>query len=460
MQEALTLQDKLKRLPRSPGVYLFKDTDGEIIYIGKAKVLRNRVRSYFQSIDGKDPKTRRMVPKITDLDWIVLTSETEALITEQEMVRHHQPRYNLSLRDDKSSPYIRITKEPFPQVFLTRKIELDGGRLLGPYTDVKRLRETLQVLHKIFPIRTCTYHITEQTIREGKYKVCLDYHIKRCEGPCEGLVSQERYQGMIDQVGSFLQGRSDDIVAQLMGEMEAAAKETRFEDAARTRDQLQAVQHYTERQSILSQDFGDRDILAVDVATSYGVGVVMRVRKGKLLGKEKFDLTVADPGEQEENFYGFLKLYYSQTEFIPGEILVQEQAEDQDAIEVWLSEKAGRKVHLVLPQRGEKARLQRMALRNATLQLNEIKLKKARRQELLPSSVESLQEDLGLEVPPIGYGVFHGRQAEEERVPQVQHQDGGESGRFRLHARGDHAALPAGAGRGHTDTGPDPHRWR
>ncbi|UCH10790.1 MAG: excinuclease ABC subunit C, partial [Fidelibacterota bacterium] len=344
MPETLTLEDKLRRLPRSPGVYLFKDADGEIIYIGKAKVLRNRVRSYFQSMDGKDPKTRRMVPKIADLDWIVLANETEALITEQEMIRHHQPRYNLSLRDDKSSPYIRITKEPFPQVFLTRKVELDSGRYLGPYTDVKRLRETLQVLHKIFPIRTCTYHITDQTIREGKYKICLDYHIKRCEGPCEGLVSEEHYQAMIEQVGAFLQGRSDEIVARLMGEMEVASKETRFEDAARYRDQLQAVQHYTERQSILSQDFGDRDILAVDVATSYGVGVVMRVRKGKLLGKETFNLTVADPGEQEENFYSFLKQYYSQTEFIPGEILIQEQAEDQEAIEAWLSERAGRKV--------------------------------------------------------------------------------------------------------------------
>ncbi|UCD37996.1 MAG: excinuclease ABC subunit C [Fidelibacterota bacterium] len=400
MPETLTLQDKLKRLPRSPGVYLFKDTGGEIIYIGKAKVLRNRVRSYFQAIDGKDPKTRRMVPKIADLDWIVLASETEALITEQEMIRHHQPRYNLSLRDDKTHPYIRITKEPFPQVFLTRQIELGSGRYLGPYTDVKRLRETLQVLYKIFPIRTCTYHITDETISQGKYKLCLDYHIKRCEGPCEGLVSTKRYQAMIDQVVAFLQGRSDDIVAHLMGEMEAASKEIRFEDAARYRDQLQAVQHYTERQSILSQDFGDRDILAVDVATSYGVGVVMRVRKGKLLGKEKFDLVIADPQEREENFYGFLKLYYSQTEFIPGEVLVQEPAEDQAVIEGWLSARAGRKVHLVHPQRGEKARLVRMALRNATLQLNEIKLKKARRKELLPSSVERLQEDLGLEVPP------------------------------------------------------------
>ena len=424
MSKDLTLQEKLKRLPRSPGVYLFKNAGGDIIYIGKAKVLRNRVRSYFsrkdpsgQAPSGKDVKTRRMLPKIADLDWIVLASETEALIAEQDLVRHHQPRYNLSLKDDKSHPFIRITNEPYPQVFLTRRVELDGGlsptnrrgqtvcrgqtgRYLGPYTDVKRLRETLQVLHKIFPIRTCIYSITDDTIRQGRHKVCLDYHIKRCEGPCEGLVSRPRYQEMIHQVVQFLQGRSDEIVARLRDGMQSASQGQRYEDAARCRDQLQAIQHYTERQTILSRDFGDRDILAVDVASSYGVGVVMRVRKGKLLGKEKFYLAVADPQEREENFYGFLKLYYSQTGFIPGEILVQEPAEDRPALEAWLSERAGRKVRLIHPLRGEKARLVRMAMRNATLMLNEIKLQKARRQELLPASVESLQEDLGLEVPP------------------------------------------------------------
>ncbi|MFB0516901.1 MAG: excinuclease ABC subunit UvrC [Candidatus Neomarinimicrobiota bacterium] len=407
MSETVSLQDKLKRLPRSPGVYLFKDAQGDIIYIGKAKVLRSRVRSYFSQRDPsgrapgvKDVKTRRMVPKIADLDWIVLASETEALITEQEMVRHHQPRYNLSLKDDKSHPYIRITREPYPQVILTRKVELDGGRYLGPYTDVKRLRETLQVLHKIFTIRTCTYQITDESISQRRHKVCLDYHIKRCEGPCEGLVSQGRYQAMVNQVEQFLQGRSDEIVAHLKDNMEAASEGLRYEDAAHIRDQLQAVQHYTDRQAILSQDFGDRDILAVDVASSYGVGVVLRVRKGKLLGKEKFDLVVADPQDREENFYGFLKLYYSQTPFIPPEILVQESTEEQSALEVWLSERAGRKVRLIHPQRGEKVRLVRIAMRNATLMLNEIKLQKARRQELLPASVESLQEDLGLEVPP------------------------------------------------------------
>jgi len=400
MSESLTLAEKLKRLPRDPGVYLFKDAAGEIIYIGKAKVLRNRVRSYFQSPDRKDFKTRKLVPKIADLDWIVLASEVDALIAEQNLVRHHQPHYNIMLKDDKSYPFIQITREPFPQVLLTRKVKKDGSRYLGPYTDVKRLRETLRVLHKIFPIRTCTYHIDDQAIADKKYKVCLDYHIKRCRGPCEGFQSQADYRDMVDQVVRFLQGRSDEIIAHLSKAMTEAADEMRFEDAARIRDQFQATRHYARRQTLVANDLEDRDILAVEVATSYGVGVVLRVRKGKLIGKEKFDLAIADPEQQEENFFGFLKQYYSQADFIPPEIIVQRPVGEYTDIDEWLSDRTKASVRLHFPQRGDKVKLLRLARQNATLMLNEIKLKKAKRKELLPNSVERLQEDLGMEVPP------------------------------------------------------------
>ena len=400
MSESLTLPEKLKRLPKHPGVYLFKDGAGEIIYIGKAKVLRNRVRSYFQSPDSKDFKTRKLVPKIVDLDWIVLGTEVDALIVEQNLVRHHQPHYNIMLKDDKSYPFIQITKEPFPQVLLTRKVKQDGSRCLGPYTDVKRLRETLRVLHKIFPIRTCTYRIDDQALATKKYKVCLDYHIKRCQGPCEGFQTQADYKDMVDQAVRFLQGRSDEIIAQLNTAMVKAADEMRFEDAARIRDQFQVTRQYARRQTLVANDLEDRDILAVEVATSYGVGVVLRVRKGKLIGKEKFDLVIADPDQQEENFFGFLKQYYSQADFIPPEIIVQQSVGEYTDINAWLSDRTKGSVRLHFPQRGEKVKLLRLAQQNATLMLNEIKLKKAKRKELLPSSVERLQEDLGLEVPP------------------------------------------------------------
>lgn len=400
MSESLTLAEKLKRLPRDPGVYLFKNAADEIIYIGKAKVLRHRVRSYFQSPDKKDFKTRKMVPKITDLDWIVLASEVDALIAEQNLVRHHQPHYNIMLKDDKSYPFIQITKEPFPQVLLTRKVKQDGSHYLGPYTDVKRLRETLQVLHKIFPIRTCTYHIDDQAITDKKYKVCLDYHIKRCLGPCAGFQSMADYREMVDQVVKFLQGRSDEIIAHLNVAMTNAADEMRFEDAARIRDQFQVIRHYARRQTLVANDLEDRDILAVEVASSYGIGVVLRVRKGKLIGKEKFNLVIADPVQVADNFFGFLKQYYSQADFIPPEIIIQQPVGEHAAIDEWLSDRTKHSVHMHFPQRGDKVRLLRLAQQNATLMLNEIKLKKAKRMELLPNSVERLQEDLGLEVPP------------------------------------------------------------
>ena len=398
--EKLTLQDKLLRLPTQPGVYMFKNAAGDIIYIGKAKVLRNRVRSYFQTPDGKDFKTRQMLPKIADLDWIVTPTEVQALIAEQDLVRHHQPRYNIMLKDDKSFPFLKITKEPYPQILLTRRVVKDGSRYLGPYTDVKRLRETLQVLHKIFPIRSCTYHITSETIAGEKHRVCLDYHIKRCLGPCEGLQSEADYGAMIEQVVRFLQGRSAEIMAGLKVAMEEAAEQLRFEDAARIRDQFQSIRHYADRQATLTRQPVDRDVLGIDAASTYGVGVVLRIRQGRLLGKEKFDLALADPEAVADNLVGFLKAYYAQADFIPPEILVPVPMAGHPEVGEWLAERAGRKVELVYPQRGEKADLVATAKRNATLMLNEIKIKKSRRRELVPNSVERLQEDLGLETPP------------------------------------------------------------
>ncbi len=398
--DKLTLQDKLQRLPAQPGVYLFKNAAGDIIYIGKAKVLRHRIRSYFQNPDGKDFKTRQMVPKITDLDWIVTPTEVQALIAEQDLVRHHQPRYNIMLKDDKSFPFLKITKEPYPQLLLTRRVVPDGSRYLGPYTDVKRLRETLKVLHKIFPIRSCTYHITAETIAGQKHRICLDYHIKRCLGPCEGLQSEADYGAMIERVVRFLQGRSAEIMAGLKVAMDEASNQLRFEDAARIRDQFQSIRHYADRQAVLTRQPVDRDALAIDVASTYGVGVVLRIRQGRLLGKEKFDLALADPEAVVENLVGFLKAYYAQADFIPPEILVPVPMDGHPEVAQWLAERAGRKVDMVYPRRGEKADLVATAKRNATLMLNEIKIKKSRRRELVPNSVERLQEDLGLETPP------------------------------------------------------------
>ncbi len=262
------LEEKLARIPRKPGVYLFKDTKGKTLYIGKAKVLKNRVRSYFLNSTSHPPKVASLVRKIQDLEWIVTGSEVEALLTEANLVKEEMPRYNILLRDDKSFPYIRITSEPFPRVLLTRKVEHDGSKYFGPYTDVKDLRRTLRVLHKIFPIRSCDYNLNDTTIGEKRYSVCLDYHIKKCQGPCEGLVSEGVYQEMITDVVRFLHGGTSHIRRRLRKKMEQASQEMRYEEAALYRDQLTSVEKFSQRQSKATATFDDRDIIAASFTSS------------------------------------------------------------------------------------------------------------------------------------------------------------------------------------------------
>ena len=239
---------KLSEVPQSPGCYLFKNAAGEIIYVGKAKVLKNRVRSYFLKGTSKDGKTLLLVKKIESVDWIVTDNEVEALILEANLIKEHLPRYNITLKDDKSFPYIRITNEPYPQVFLTRKVVRDGSKYLGPFTNVKKVRDALKIVKKVFSIRSCSYHIDDDFIKEKKVKVCLDYHIDKCEGPCEGLVSQEDYYLMLRQVEDYLNGKTTSVISYLTKKMKAAAVEEEFEEAAKIRDQLFAVKKKADSQ--------------------------------------------------------------------------------------------------------------------------------------------------------------------------------------------------------------------
>ena len=232
----MELQEKLKRLPAKPGCYLFKDKNGKILYVGKAGVLRNRVRSYFQKSRPFHPKLEALVRKIADLEWIVTDSEVEALILENNLIKENKPRYNVSLRDDKSYPYIRITNEDFPQVFITRRLVRDGSEYFGPYTDVKNVRFVLKTLKRIFPVRSCKHRLTPQVIRQKKIPLCLDYYIKKCLGPCQGLQSKEEYQTVISQVRQFLKGKTRQIVKELQRQMEEHARKMEFEEAALVRD--------------------------------------------------------------------------------------------------------------------------------------------------------------------------------------------------------------------------------
>ncbi len=398
----MDIQQKLSQIPKSPGVYFFRDGRGEIIYIGKAKVLKNRVRSYFNSPKGKDPKTLVMVKNIADLEWLVMRSEVEALLTEANLIKEHKPRYNVFLKDDKTFPYIRITNEPYPRVEIIRQKNLtkDDHNYFGPYTDAGYLREILRVIHKIFPLRTCTYYIDENTIQAGKIKICLDYHIKRCDGPCEGLVSEKEYGEMINQIKGFLKGRNREIQKYLRKQMDDSSNHQKYEDAARYRDQLNAVTQFTRKQKKASQDFKDRDVVAVSAENSYGIGVVMRIRNGHIMGREKFNLKVHDPDSHAKNLSQFILQYYSSTIDLPEEVLIECNFDEIVEYEKWLKGIRKKRVQILVPERGEKRKLVEISKRNADLLLGELRLKQAKRKELLTKPVLQLQEDLGMEVAP------------------------------------------------------------
>ena len=393
------LQSKIKNIPTESGVYQFKNKDGEIIYIGKAKNLRNRVRSYFQKNKYQTPKNQSMIKRIKDVEWIIVRSNVEALLTEANMIKEIQPKYNVDLKDDKSFPFIRISNEPYPQVLLTRKIEKDGSKYFGPYTDVKNLRYSLKALHKIFPARSCSFYMDDDSVAAKKVKVCLDYHIKKCEGPCEGFVNRDHYNAMIERVIKFLQGRTKETEEYVRRQMEIAAADLRYEDAAMYRDQLNAVRRFKERQRKVTADFDDRDIFALAREDDIGVMTILRVRNGRIFGREKVSLQNLDENEAPV-FASVISRFYMDTDFLPKEITVSVLPEGQDELEEWLSDKKGSKVIIRQPQRGEKAKEVRMSYQNAKLLLGEWLINRKKRRELVPKMVNQLQEDLQLKAPP------------------------------------------------------------
>ena len=398
----MDFKQKLTQIPKSPGVYFFRDKKGEIIYIGKARVLRNRLRSYFNKLDGKDAKTQVMVKNIADLEWLVSGSEAEALLTEANLIKENRPRYNVFMKDDKTFPYIRITNEPYPRVEIIRQKNLtkDDHNYFGPYTDAGHLRKILRVIHKIFSLRTCTYFINDESIREGKINVCLDYHIKRCEGPCEGLVSEKEYGDMVLQIKRFLKGHNREILDYLTTQMNLASEGQNYEDAARHRDQLSAVVEFTRKQKKASQDFMDRDVIAVSSKNSFGIGLVMRIRNGHTIGLEKFVLKVHDSNAQSNNLAQFFLQYYSSTMDLPEEILLEYTFDEMIEYESWLSTIRNKKVRILVPERGEKRKLVDVSKRNADLLIGELQLKQSKRKELLTKPIQQLQEDLGMVIPP------------------------------------------------------------
>lgn len=386
--------EKLKLLPDSPGVYIMKDDHGKIIYVGKAIVLKNRVRQYFQSSRNHTPKVRAMVSHIADFETIMTANEVESLILEANLIKKHRPRYNIRLKDDKSYPYVKVTvQEEFSRVFITRRVLRDGARYFGPYTNVTALRDSLKLLRRLFPLRTC------RTMPE---RPCLEYHIKRCLAPCVGKVEAEDYRAMIRAVLLFLEGRTDDVERELEQRMNAAAEAYHFETAARLRDQLSAVRTAAERQNIVT-GAGDQD--AVGMARS-AAGVCVQIffiRGGKMIGREHFLLRGSEEESDTDILRAFLEQYYNQATFVPREVLLPcaIDAAAQATIEAWLAaRKGGGKVALLTPQRGTKHDIVQMATGNAAKFLADEETRRSLLDEQTLGAVEELGRYLGLKHPP------------------------------------------------------------
>src|SRR5436305_8561826 len=351
MAVAPLVQEKLTRLPDRPGVYLYRDEAGKILYVGKAVNLKNRVRSYFQEGGGHTPRIQLMLPRIRDIETLVTDSEIEALILESNLIKKHRPPYNVRPRDDKQYPSIWLTmNEPFPRPIVVRRVKKDGNRYFGPYTNSWSMRQALRVIKQVFQLRTCSRQIEEG----DQQKVCLDYHIGLCAGPCASLIPRADYLRRVDEVTQFLEGKSDTVLKQLTGEMEEAAEALNFEKAARLRDQVQAVENVLERQKIVSTELSEQDIVALVTDNVQTCVQLFFIRGGRMVGQEQRFLDGAHPEELPSAAGQFLAQYYVEAAQVPREILLSHEPEERDVIAAWLRELRGSKVELTAPQRGEK----------------------------------------------------------------------------------------------------------
>ncbi|MDO4177737.1 MAG: excinuclease ABC subunit UvrC [Phascolarctobacterium sp.] len=393
------IQHDLKVLPDNPGVYLMHDNTGRVIYVGKAVVLKNRVRSYFRNLASHTPKVKAMVEKVEYFETIITSSEVEALILECNLIKKYRPRYNISLKDDKTYPYLKVTmQEDFPRLFVTRRQMRDGAKYYGPYADASAMHATVKLLRSMFPLRTCR--------KMNLDRPCLNYHIKRCLAPCAGLCSKSEYGNMIKSVCMVLEGKTGELEKDLKNRMEEAAENYAFEEAARLRDQLKAVRKLDEEQKAVTSG-GDMDVLgfAQDM-TGFCVQIFF-VRKGKLIGRDNFFLH--EQGESEEEILtAFVKQYYNEATFIPKEIILPQLPcdEERTLIELWLTEKAARKTELFLPQRGVKKDLLKLACENAKKLLDERLRTGSLSLKNDEEAAEELQLALGMDVPLVRMDCF------------------------------------------------------
>ena len=397
MEVSEEIRTQIETLPRRPGVYLMRDVGGTVIYVGKAIDLRSRVRSYFQPSAWENPKVRAIVSDIADLDFIVTDSELEALILEANLIKQHRPRYNVRLKDDKRYPYIQITwAAPFPKVLITRRMEQDGSRYFGPFTSSSAVHQTLDLLRRSFPYLTCNREITGHDERP-----CLYYDIKLCLGPCIGAVTQEEYRAMIRGLARFLEGRSEQVIADLETRMQTAAVELDFEQAATLRDQLRAVRIVVAHQKIVSAAGTDQDVVAFAREDGDACVQVFFIRGGKLLGREYFVLEGAQDEDERDVMAAFLKQFYEEAAYIPPEVLLPERIEEALIIEQWLRGKRGAKVALRVPRRGQKRELVSLAAENAAETLAALRTQWHADAHKHEQALAELQEALELPTAPV-----------------------------------------------------------
>lgn len=394
-----SLENKLKNLPVKPGVYQFLNDKGKVLYVGKARNLKNRVRSYFHSKPG-NAKTEALRKKIYDFELVVTDTEVEALVLENNLIKELKPRYNVDLKDDKSFPFIKVTNEPYPRVYSTRRVIKDGSKYFGPYTSVTSMKAALRMVNEIFRIRSCKYDINDESIANKKYKLCLDYHIKKCDGPCEGLVSEKEYGDMVDEVVKVIRGKTDELIKELEVKMNSASGKMNYEKAAEIRDKLDQLKAISSKQKIVSNDFEDRDVISLAYEDKDSACSIFNIRNGKLVGKKQLKLGLKGGEETSEICNSAIKFYYGEHTEIPKEILLETEPSDLEVLEAWLNLRADRRVKFIIPKRGELKSLVKMCGANAMLQLKEIQLQKMKKEGNVPYALSALQRDLRLKKLP------------------------------------------------------------
>lgn len=393
-ENGFNIEEELKKLPASPGVYIMHDRHDEIIYVGKAISLKNRVRQYFQESRSKTAKIEKMVSRIARFEYIITDSELEALVLECNLIKEHRPRYNTMLKDDKTYPYIKVTMdEAFPRVLFSRTMKKDKCRYFGPYTSAGAVKDTIDLIHKLWKLRTCTRRLPQDI---GKERPCLNYHIKQCQAPCQGYISQEEYGKAVAQTLDFLNGKYEPVLSMLEEKMMQASDEMDFETAIEYRELLNSVKQVAQKQKITSQSMEDRDIIAMARDSEDAVVQVFFVRDGKLIGREHFHVSASTAGDDSQIIGSFIKQFYAGTPFIPREVWVQQEFEEMGLVGQWLTKRRGQNVKFVIPKKGQKERLVELAAKNALLVLSQDKEKIKREELKIIGAMNQVGEWLGL----------------------------------------------------------------